>query len=841
MDIQNDIIFWLKTLKGWQTELAYRVLTKKIEEQDIYEIITMLKSNENFRDKDFPNIVNQVNSKQLKLLSIESIENIENLAPRTPLKFDENKNLTVIYGSNGSGKSGYTKIIKKISGKPRAKELKSNVFTPNPNGKCLIKYSINGVQQQKEWLINDNPILDLNVINVFDTTIGNSYVDDANTVTYTPKCILLFEAMSYYYSKIQEKLEQEKNNLIKRKPNIPSQYLSTTTAKRYNEIDKNYTIEKFNSFFSWNEVQEENKKDIEARLKETDPKKCALELRKQKAEIDKIIKEITEAQSLINSKSQHEIKILKNDAVNKRQIAKDSALVISKKTELNGVGTQVWKSLWEAARKFSINEAYININYPNTDENAKCVLCHQPLSEDAKARLSSFEAFIKSQLENDATIAEKIYNERVAKLPISIHKDILSTKCTASKLSEKWLDALVGIWQEIEKGTVLIKQDNRVDISNEFIDKNIHILKSIAEKNEKKAIQFEKDSLQFDRDKALKELLELNTRKWCSEQEELILEEIERLKQYAKFEKMISQCNTSSLTRKANEISEVAITEEYVKRFNYELNILNANKINVVLNKERAAKGKITHSIKLKGTNGYKPSDILSEGEYRIIALASFFADVTGGNNLNPFVFDDPISSLDQQYEEKIANRLVELSKTRQVIIFTHRLSLLGLLNDKCDSNEIDILGIRKEHWGAGEIGETPLFAKKTDKALKSIKNDRITKAKKILNEKGHDEYYPYGKALCSDIRILVERIVELDLLADVVQRYRRAVNTIGKVEKLSKITSNDCDLINDFMTKYSRYEHSQSSETPIEIPEPIELEEDVNKLLDWLNAFNKR
>jgi hypothetical protein len=35
-----------------------------------------------------------------------------------------------------------------------------------------------------------------------------------------------------------------------------------------------------------------------------------------------------------------------------------------------------------------------------------------------------------------------------------------------------------------------------------------------------------------------------------------------------------------------------------------------------------------------------------------------------------------------------------------------------------------------------------------------------------------------------SDIRILVERIVELDFLADVVQRYRRAVNTMGKVEK---------------------------------------------------------
>ena len=62
---------------------------------------------------------------------------------------------------------------------------------------------------------------------------------------------------------------------------------------------------------------------------------------------------------------------------------------------------------------------------------------------------------------------------------------------------------------------------------------------------------------------------------------------------------------------------------------------------------------------------------------------------------------------------------MIELSKTRQVIVFTHRLSLLGQLNEKCDSKLIKIIGIRKEHWGAGEIGETPLFAKKNYSSFK--------------------------------------------------------------------------------------------------------------------------
>lgn len=841
MDIQKNITDWLKTLKGWQTELAYRILTQKIEEADVTNIIAMEKSNTSFENKCFPNIVNSINEKQVRLLSIESIQNIESLAPRNPLKFEKDKNLTVIYGSNGSGKSGYTKIIKKISGKPRAKELKPNVFSPNPNGKCVVKYLIDGLEQQEEWNINDSQISDLNVIDVFDTTTGNGYIDEANTVTYTPRCVKLFGAMSYYYSKIQERLEQEKSELIKILPSIPREYATSETAKLYNGLKKEHTQEQLADILIWDEEKEQKRLNIEKRLKEKDPAKSAIEIRKQKSEIDKIIKEISDAYSQINFDAEQEIKALKVDAIDKRKISQDSVLVIANKSDLEGVGSQVWKSLWEAARIFSLQEAYKNSDYPNTENEAKCVLCHQPLSDDAKERLLSFETFIKSQLESEATQAEEKYKERINKLPIAIKKETLSTKCNAANLNEIWLKCLVSIWQKIEDASISIKHSVDVTIDIKYVTKNLDILKSDSEQLEKNALQFEKDAKQFDRDKALKELLELNTKKWCSEQKTQILREIDRLKLYADFDSWISQCNTRSITTKANEISEIAITEEYVKRFNSELLILNASKIKVELNKEKATKGTVTHALKLKGIKGYKPSDILSEGEHRIIALASFFADVTGGNNTNPFVFDDPISSLDQQYEEKIVERLVQLSKTRQVIVFTHRLSLLGQLNEKCKSNEIQIIGIRNEHWGAGEIGDTPLFAKKTETALKNIKNEKIAKAKRIFNDSGSEAYYPFGKALCSDIRILVERIVELDLLADVVQRYRRAVNTMGKVDKLAKIKKEDCDLINDFMTRYSYYEHSQPNETPIEIPQPTEIEKDVDDLLKWLTEFNSR
>ena len=219
------------------------------------------------------------------------------------------------------------------------------------------------------------------------------------------------------------------------------------------------------------------------------------------------------------------------------------------------------------------------------------------------------------------------------------------------------------------------------------------------------------------------------------------------------------------------------------------------------------------------------------------------YTDVTGKTYPTPFVFDDPISSLDQNYEEAVVQRLCAIASERQVIIFTHRLSLLGMVQDYAKKARIEpeIICIREESWGTGEPGDTPFFAKKPDKALNQLINDQLSKAKKILNEDGREAYELLAKALCSDFRILLERMIEYELMSDVVQRYRRAINTMGKISNLAKISEADCKYFDDLMTKYSRYEHSQPLEAPVPLPEPDELETDFNALRDWLSEFKER
>ena len=360
---------------------------------------------------------------------------------------------------------------------------------------------------------------------------------------------------------------------------------------------------------------------------------------------------------------------------------------------------------------------------------------------------------------------------------------------------------------------------------------------------EANAKQLDEDAKKDKRDEIQKEVLELEARKWLSQQKDAINKEIELLGKKYSIQKAKSLVNTTALTRKKSSLAEELITKEYIKRFSEEIMRLGAGRIDINLEKTRSDKGKVYFQLKLiNNKTGLQVDKILSEGEFRVVSLAAFLADVEGHADNSTFVFDDPISSLDQDYEEKVAERLVDISKSRQLLVFTHRLSLMALLDEECKKLSItpSVIGLTKESWGTGEPGVPPIFAQKSKAAINTLLS-KIHNGRKILEEKGKDEYSYWAKSICAHLRIILEKVIELDLLCDVVQRFRRPINTQGKLQNVAKITQADCEYIDGLMTKYSRYEHSQPDEVPVPLPEPDELEKDLSQLQQWREEFSKR
>ena len=843
--VSDDIRQWLHKQQDWLQDASERLLKQgSLSSADVNDLVARVKTADGQKvtgHRTFDSLAQPSTAGlDLRLKSISALTGIEGLAPRRPLTFGPT-NLTVVYGHNGSGKSSYARLLKKVTGKPRALDLKPDVFQAVPvQGQCQFTYELDGVEMSTEWLSNAAPVAALRAIDIFDTDEAGHYLSNESAAAYTPPVVALFENLALACDQVKAQLQDEQGKLMKALPALPHEYSATAAGKNYASLKADVAEVTLSALLTWPSESETALTQATERLKTTDHAALAKQKRAKKAQVRQVATGLQQAFAAYSSTALEHLRALRTAAKTKRQIATQAAKVES--AQLDHVGSATWRAMWKAAREYS-QEAYPTKPFPVTDA-ARCVLCHQELSPAAQERLQAFESFVLSKLAAEAAQAESAYAQAKSQLPAASNQESINTQAEAAGLTadESWPTYLRGFWLSVETAKTALLTDEAISNAKP-VDAVVEAVKSLtdfANALEKDSIQHDSDAQGIDRVALQMSKVELEAKKWVTQQGIAIRAEIVRLKQHKQYDDWKSLANSKGVSLKSAEIADKVITHAYVGRFNRELLALGATRIKVELVKTKAEKGKVLHRLQLKGVKGKQTLDkVLSEGERRVVALAAYLADLTEKPNNAPFIFDDPISSLDQTWEERTIDRLVQLGETRQVIVFTHRLSFMGLISEKAD--EITSVHIRQEPWGAGETGDVPLYGKKPEAALKDLVSARVPQARNTLQKHGTVAYYPLGKSICSDFRILLERMVEFVLLADVVQRHRRAVNTLGKIQNLVKITTTDCALIEELMTKYSSYEHSQSSEAPVELPEPDELKADIEQLIAWHSEFTKR
>src|SRR5690606_28367334 len=118
------------------------------------------------------------------------------------------------------------------------------------------------------------------------------------------------------------------------------------------------------------------------------------------------------------------------------------------------------------------------------------------------------------------------------------------------------------------------------------------------------------------------------------------------------------------------------------------------------------------HFLKLNEENstGIALKDILSEGEHRCISLATFLSELSIAEHKSTIIFDDPVSSLDHRWRNKIAKRIVEESLQRQVIVFTHDITFLMMIQEHTNEleNELEIKSLTRKQKETGLSASNP-------------------------------------------------------------------------------------------------------------------------------------
>ena len=660
---------------------------------------------------------------------------------------------------------------------------------------------------------------------------------------FEPPLLNLLSKLIETCDTLANKFKLLSNGLVSSKPILPNDYIVTLNGRWYQSISDKTKETEVDEKALWLDQDQKDLDALNKRLKLPDVKAEAEKVKKSKIQVGKLISGFSNWQSKLSKESCSEFIDTKNDHKNKQIAATAYAKSIFESSPLSGIGEEVWSLMWEQARAYSTAIAYPEVEYPNLDADAVCVLCQQPLDENAKKRFSGFESFVKGKLELAAKNAKKILINTENELRKTPDEELISSFVSAAGLDESLTQKIASLRNVIvKKAQEVLKAEKDEDLILNTDFSAINDLEILSEGMQRQIDQLDKDAEKDRREELKNKALNLEAKKWLSQQKEGIKTEIKLLQKQAKFKKAKSLISTTALTKKKSTLADELVSAEYIQRFQNEVENLGAGRINAKLEKTRSSKGKVYFQIKLIGNrSGISIEKILSEGEFRIISIAAFLADVQGHNDKSTFIFDDPISSLDQDYEEKVAERLVTLSETRQVLVFTHRLSLMALLDELIKKKGLtqNTIGLYKEPWGTGEPGLPPIHAQKTKAAINTLIG-KIPEGKKILEEKGNEAYSWWAKSICSNTRITIEKVVEFDLLADVVQRFRRPINTQGKLINIAKVTEEDCHYIDNLMTKYSHYEHSQPNEITVPLPIPDELESDLNGLKSWREIFTQ-
>jgi hypothetical protein len=252
--------------------------------------------------------------------------------------------------------------------------------------------------------------------------------------------------------------------------------------------------------------------------------------------------------------------------------------------------------------------------------------------------------------------------------------------------------------------------------------------------------------------------------------------------------------------------------------------------------------GERPYKVALVARADVPPVDILSEGERTCVALAGFLAELATTLNDSAVVLDDPVSSLDHRYRDRVAERLAQEAKTRQVVVFTHDIVFLWMLRKHCDGHEVpvQVVTLERGHRQHGKASRgAPWAAKNVGERLGWLR-DALQEAEALLRREDRADYEQKARFIYERLRESWERAVEELLLNKVVQRFLPDVQT-RRLRELADITQADIQLVEREMTRCSTFEHDEPGAMNQGIPEPDVIRRDLRTLEEWVEALRGR
>jgi len=874
-EVLSEILRWAANQPPWQREALRRLgESGSLRDEDIAELIELCKQPHESPPpasalaaparpaesvaapipRHLPAVPAPAFSEAVTLGGIDRVQNVNALAPDCSLDFGE-QGLTIVYGENGSGKSGYARILKRACrARARGNPLRPNVFGPVPSEppRARIRFKVGDRDQEFGWVENGQPHPQLRAVSFLDDDCAAVLIDAENEVAYRPFDLDLLEDLAGACRTVREALSRELEDLRSRQPDRlanPEIAPQTEVARALAGLNALSSLATLESLAAFGEGEDRRLAELRRDLDE-EPRSAAARIQSQEVRLSELARLVDTAEAAVGDKAWQEFRQARADSASKRRTADLAASTLFSGEPLPGVGAETWRALWEAARGYSETLAYPGRSFPVTSDGAVCVLCQQNLDADAAERLGRFEGFVLESTQRAAAEAESSLRAKVDTIrslrisPESWRHAVAELRAIEPTLaantrrylaSARWRRRLL---LRAERDRMPLPEARSLPASPsaqlmtkvESLSRTRGDLMTVSQPEARTRLEHERR--------------EVESRRWLRSALPDVRREVDRLRRIARLERADRDADSGPVTRKSTELARELLTDKLVGRFAAELERLRVRNVRVELEQVGGHYGKPHYQIRLKGAHdrAVRCGEILSEGERRVVALAGFLAELATAEDRSALVLDDPVSSLDHRWRRLVAERLMEEAADRQVIVFTHDVVFYMAFKREAEYLGLPLTERQLRRQGSGTgvtVGDVPWIAMKTSERIAWLES-RLKAAQAV----SHDQqlWEPIARDLYGSLRETWERAVEQVLLAGAVERFGHEVKT-RSLRKVTDFTEDDYNKLHRAMAKCSALMrgHDEATAANEPVPDANEVRRDIDELRRWVKAITKR
>lgn len=741
--------------------------------------------------------------------------------------------LTVIYGGNGVGKSGFARVLSNACFSRQRHPIYPDVFddaAPDSSTALIDLVDEKGAIATVTFDVNsEHPELKRGFV-VFDSAVAMRHLTDTGPFGFTPTGFDVFPEMARAYTALQTKLaadiqaKKRENALAKAfiGPETPASRAATTLSQTTN-IDGLRTLAIFGV-------------DQQARIEQLQSQ--ADQLRVQAP--DAAIKRLSDAkpqllllkQALADARAALSEETLEADArLRQSLVAAASEFARAGATQFQhdkiaGIGTLAWERMIASADELRPQQ---HEHYPA--EGDVCLLCQQPLGEDARSLFGLYAAFSSGDSKATLQAAERGVQARRQHLE-SISLALADEGSVANSFLSETHPAILTTITEGVAAIRALQASVLAAFSGTGSTVAAVALADFSETLDGVIQTVEQDLLrlrQSDVPSALaaieKERVELRHREVLSQNLETAISYVHDLQWIARAEsKARPALNPRHLTEKQGELFSSVIAKNYRDGLARECDALSCN-VPVQL-RTQGRQGQTIRSLSIADRS---PDDVLSEGEQRAVALADFLTEVGLNDDNVGIILDDPVTSLDHERKELIAKRLVAAAGSKQVVVFTHDMVFFAKLSDAADKSNTDITTHWMQRSGDNKPGlvslndgptTTPQY-RRTDFAEQTLAKAKAASgsARETLVRQG-----------AGQLRRTVEEVIPQFLFKEVVRRWtdRVIVTALKRINWDNALADETVEIFEACSAIMEGHSHTEAgTEAP---PTPDKLEELIGR-----------